>query len=121
MGGGMAEQEQPVGLAVQIAEVRRILEVGLTDLRGQLALVLQRAEHGERRHEELVKVVADMRGTFNERLDELEKRVQGGELERAKVAGVVEWSKRKATGISLGIGAAGLVLGFVMKLLGVGA
>ncbi|MBG0818704.1 hypothetical protein [Planomonospora sp. ID82291] len=105
-------------LAEQIAEVRRLLEVGFTETKGQLALLLLRTETGEQRHAELAASTAEQ---FREVRAELEKhdlRIADGERERAAAAALVEWSKRKAVWISMGIGVAVAVVGWVLQYLG---
>ncbi|GAA1015913.1 hypothetical protein Aple_010830 [Acrocarpospora pleiomorpha] len=60
-------------LAGAVAELRLVVVQGLTEIRGQLALVIQRLDHVDARHAELVRRVDDDRSATNARLEELHK------------------------------------------------
>ncbi|TMR13816.1 hypothetical protein ETD86_30085 [Nonomuraea turkmeniaca] len=107
-------------LAEQIAEVRRLLEVGFTETKGQLALLILRTETGEQRHAELADSVATQFREVRAELDKHAERIADGEKERAAAAALVEWSKRKAVWISIGISIALAVIGWGLQYLGRG-
>ncbi|MEU1880827.1 hypothetical protein ABZ470_26270 [Streptosporangium sp. NPDC020072] len=56
-------------LALSLAELRRLVEVGFAQVNGQNALILQRLDQVDDRHAELVKQV----GELEDRLAEVEK------------------------------------------------
>ncbi|MFD9943189.1 hypothetical protein ACFWYW_14650 [Nonomuraea sp. NPDC059023] len=98
--------EPSSGLTAAVAELRRLLEVGLTEIRGQLALLLQRAEQAERRQDELTDRV--------DRHDERLRVLEGAQAARLDAAGS---STRRATWISVVIAACGLAITITLTLL----
>ncbi|NYF44582.1 hypothetical protein [Streptosporangium sandarakinum] len=116
----MAEEatEQAAMLAGQVAEVRRIAEVGFTDVRGQLALILQQVVHGERQHAALADTVADNYRLLSERLDEHARSIQAAAEERAgeraRIQTMADNARRFATWVpivvSILFGVAGIAL-----------
>ncbi|MBG0819014.1 hypothetical protein [Planomonospora sp. ID82291] len=116
------EQQQQIWLAGQVADVRRIAEVGFTDVRGQLALILQQVAHGERQHAALATTVADNHKVVTERLDEHAQKIQEAAEaragERARVQTMADQAKRFSTWAAIGISAVFGVLGVVFKLWG---
>ncbi|WP_449060585.1 hypothetical protein [Planomonospora algeriensis] len=119
-GCGMAEEEQQVWIAEQVAEVRRIAEVGFTDVRGQLALILQQVAHGERQHAALAGTVADHHRVATERLEEHARRIQQAAedraAERARLQAMADNAKRFATWVTIGVSTLFGVLGIALKL-----
>ncbi|MFC4014582.1 hypothetical protein ACFOY2_45680 [Nonomuraea purpurea] len=113
------EQSEQAWVAGQVAEVRRIAEVGFTDVRGQLALILQRTEHGERRHAELADTVAENHRAVSERLDEHAKAIQAAAEERAaersRVQTMADNAKRFSTWVPIAVSLVFGVLGIVLK------
>ncbi|MER5322329.1 hypothetical protein [Streptosporangium roseum] len=116
--GCRVEQEQP-GLAGQLADVRRIVEVGFTEANGKLAVITLQLEHGERQREELAKTVAEHHRAATERLDEHDKRLQAGDqeraAERAKAVALADNAKRFATWVAISVSTVGVVIGVVIK------
>lgn len=105
-------------LAGQIAEVRRLLEVGFATTNGQLALLLQRTEQGERRHDELAAKVDRQHLDITEKFDDHEDRLRACEQDRATTAGAQQHSKRQATWTALGVSTLGVVASIVFDLIG---
>lgn len=114
----MTEQEQP-GVERELANVRRVLEVGFSETNGKLAVIALQLEHGERQREELAKTVAELRRTTADRLDGHEQRIQTGDqeraAERAKAQTVAENAKRFSTWVAIGVSTLGVVIGVVLK------
>lgn len=79
-GCGVADEQNE--LAGQVAEVRRIAEVGFTDVAGKLALIRQGQGQGER-HAELASTVAENYRAVSKRLDEHAKAIQAAAEERS--------------------------------------
>ncbi|WP_433541979.1 hypothetical protein ACQP10_38145 (plasmid) [Streptosporangium sandarakinum] len=120
----MAEQEQP-GLAGQLADVRRIVEVGFTETNGKLAVIALELKQGERRHEELAKTEAEHHRKVTEVLEEHDRRLQAAETsraaEQAKAQTLVDQAKRFSAWVAIGVSTLGVVVGVVIKLLGGGS
>ncbi|MGW2220484.1 hypothetical protein ACWCSD_36340 [Nonomuraea sp. NPDC001684] len=119
-GCGVAdEQNEQAWVAGQVADVRRIAEVGFTDVRGQLALIRQGQEQNERRHAELVNTVAENHRTVSDRLDEHAKLIQTAAEERAaersRVQTMADNAKKFSTWAAIVISLVFGIIGIALK------
>lgn len=74
--------DTPMGeTAAALAEIRRLVEVGFTRTDGQNSLILQRMDHADGRHTELVKRVDQDRTDTTARGEALERRLDTVERE----------------------------------------
>ncbi|GAA2411676.1 MULTISPECIES: hypothetical protein [Nonomuraea] len=114
------QSEQQVWLVGQVADTRRIAELGFTETKGQLALILQRMEQGERRHDELASVVAENYRVVSERLDEHARGIQAAAedraAERSRIQTMGDSAKRFSTWMAIGVSALFGVLGIALKM-----
>ncbi|MFD9947729.1 hypothetical protein ACFWYW_56825 [Nonomuraea sp. NPDC059023] len=127
----MAEQEHTgrpgqEWLAGQVADVRRLVEVGFTDTSGKLAVIALQLEQGERRHDELAKTEAEHHRSVLVVLEEHDKRLQACETnraaEKARAQTLIDQAKQSSTRISFIVATLGIVVGAVIKFIpGVGA
>ncbi|WP_043637284.1 hypothetical protein [Nonomuraea candida] len=113
------EQNEQAWVAGQVADVRRIAEVGFTDVRGQLALIRQGQEQNERRHAELAATVAENHRAVSERLDDHAKAIQTAAEERAaersRVQTMADNAKKFSTWVPIVVSLVFGVLGIVLK------
>ncbi|GAA2691856.1 hypothetical protein [Nonomuraea recticatena] len=112
-------EQQQTWLVGQVADTRRIAELGFTETKGQLALILQRMEQGERRHDELASTVAENHRMVSEQLNEHAKSIQDAAqdraAERSRLQTVADSSKRFSTWMAIGVSALFGVLGILLK------
>lgn len=71
--------QAPADVALALAELRRLVEVGFEKTSGQTGLILQRLDHVDGRHAELVKRVDQDRADNAARNDALERRLDAVE------------------------------------------
>lgn len=119
----MAEEQEP-GLTRQIADVHRIVQVGLTEIGGKLAVIALQLQQGEQRHEALAAVEAEHHRQVMEVLDEHDREIQAAKearaAEQAKTETLAASAKRTSTWVAIGVSAAGVLVGVLLRLLGGG-
>lgn len=121
----MAEEQERPGLAGQLADVRRIVEVGLTEIGGKLAVIALQLQQGEQRHDALAKTEAEHHRQVLEVLEEHDRRIQDGDkaraAEQAKAQAAAEGAKRFSTWVAIVVSVIGVVISVLLKAWGGGA
>lgn len=75
----MTDQQSPGDLHLALAKLSEITAVGLAEIKGQVALLLQRADHADWRVDEIVKRVDADRAAAVAAAEQLEKRLDAVE------------------------------------------
>ncbi|MFE3449614.1 hypothetical protein ACFXJ8_11830 [Nonomuraea sp. NPDC059194] len=111
----MTEQQESVTLA--LAKLSEITAVGIAEIKGQLALLVQRADHADRRVDELAARQERETQELSDVVAAQDTRLRALENDRAGRAEVNAASGRRAVWISVVIAAVGLAITIVVTLL----
>ncbi|SDI50579.1 hypothetical protein SAMN05421505_16111 [Sinosporangium album] len=103
-------------LDLALAKLSEMTAVGLAEIKGQLALLVHRAEHSERRTEEItVQADADRRASI-ERDEELERRLDVIEREAVTRPQLAARTKLLLTAVGVMVTATGVVIALLTFL-----
>ncbi|MEV4159015.1 hypothetical protein [Nonomuraea dietziae] len=93
--------DNPGGVDVALAALRGIVETGFARLDGQIALVIQRLDHVDARHADLVRRVEEDRATAAAGTRAVEERLDALERQTVTRADLAERDRRQLTIIGL--------------------
>ncbi|WP_101788637.1 hypothetical protein [Nonomuraea indica] len=110
----MTEQES---VTLAVAKLSEITAVGIAEIKGSLALLVQRADHADRRVDELSARQEREHQELADFVAAQEVRLRALENDRAGRAEVQSASGRRAVWISIVIAAIGLAITIVVTLL----
>ncbi|MBG0828569.1 hypothetical protein HS041_12395 [Planomonospora sp. ID67723] len=108
--------EQP-GVDVALAELRGLLKEGFAKLDGQVALVIQRLDHVDARHAELVRRVDEDRAVSAVRNDAAEKRLDALERDAVTRPQLAERTRQIIAIVGVMLTAASLLVALVLGLM----
>ncbi|WP_327587026.1 hypothetical protein OHA25_08445 [Nonomuraea sp. NBC_00507] len=94
----MTDQQPPGDLHLALAKLSEITAVGLAEIKGQVALLLQRADHSDWKVEELSRRVEADRASAAAATEALEKRVDAVERDGVTRPQLAE-SRRQIIGV----------------------
>lgn len=109
----MSEEEVSPNLALSLAELRRLVEVGFEKTNGSTALILQRLDQVDDRHAELVKRVQEDRAAFEARYAALEGRLDTVEREAVTRGQLTDRTRQIIAVVTVLIAAAGTVIALI--------
>ncbi|QFY09653.1 hypothetical protein GBF35_26025 [Nonomuraea phyllanthi] len=108
----MSEEEAP-NLALSLAELRRLVEVGFERTNGSTALILQRLDQVDDRHNELAKRVEQDRAAADARYVALEARLDVVEREAVTRTQLTERTRQIIAVVTVLVAVAGAVIALI--------
>ncbi|WP_440100013.1 hypothetical protein [Streptosporangium sp. H16] len=106
--------DQPAAdVALALAELRRLVEVGFERTSGQTALILQRLDHVDGRHAELADQVRKDRDVAEARDEALESRVEAIERDAVTRAQLADRTRQIIAIVGLMVTLAGVIIALI--------
>ncbi|GGK91169.1 hypothetical protein Ppa06_58400 [Planomonospora parontospora subsp. parontospora] len=106
-------EQPPADVALALAELRRLVEVGFEKTSGQTALILQRLDHVDGRHAELAEQVKKDRDAAEARHMVLENRLDAVEREAVTSAQLADRTRQIIAIVGLMVTIAGAVIALI--------
>ncbi|MER6171373.1 hypothetical protein [Streptosporangium sp. NPDC001681] len=105
--------QPPADVALALAEIRRLVEVGFERTNSQTALILQRMDHADGRHAELAKRVDADRADAAARDEAMEKRLDVVERESVTRSQLADRTRQIIAIVSVLVTIAGAIIALI--------
>ncbi|WP_214327834.1 hypothetical protein [Nonomuraea sediminis] len=112
----MTDQLPPTDLALALAKLSEITAVGLAEIKGQIALLLQRADHADWRVDELAKRLDADRGANEQRAAAVEARLDAVERDQVTRSQLAERTRHIIAIVSVIVTVAGVAIALITLL-----
>lgn len=112
----MTQEQPPNDVAMALAKLSEITAVGIAEIKGELALLVQRASHSDWRIDELAKRVDADRAIADTRHDAVEKRADTIERDAVTRPQLAERTKQIIAIVGLMLTAAGVIITVIFGL-----